>query len=55
MGIIQGENVEASWFNPSTGETTAIGTFKNEGVLEFDPQGETQDGNDWVLVLTTKK
>ncbi|MCR8666755.1 glycoside hydrolase family 140 protein [Aestuariibaculum sp. M13] len=55
MGIIEGGEIEASWYNPSTGETTSVGTFKNEGVLDFDAPGEQEEGNDWVLVLTTKK
>lgn len=54
MGKIKGAEVEASWYNPRNGTSTAIGTFKNEGVLEFDPLGDVQDGNDWVLVLTSK-
>jgi len=54
MGIIIGKEVDASWYNPRTGETTAIGTFNNEGVQEFKPSGEEVDGNDWVLVLTSK-
>ena len=55
MGKIEGEQVKASWYNPRNGETTDIGKFANEGVHEFDPPGEVQDGNDWVLVLDTVK
>jgi len=54
MGEIIGDRVDASWYNPRNGEATRIGTFQNEGVLEFDPTGEEEDGNDWVLILTTK-
>lgn len=54
MGKIKEAEVEASWYNPKNGETTVIGTFKNEGVQEFDPSGEKEDGNDWVLILTSK-
>lgn len=54
MGKIQGAKVKASWFNPRNGEEKSIGEFKNEGVLDFDPPGEKVDGNDWVLVLTSK-
>lgn len=53
MGKIQGDEVEASWFNPRNGETQEIDTFKNEGKQEFDPPGKKEDGNDWVLVLTS--
>lgn len=54
MGKIKGNDVEASWYNPKNGEITKIGTFKNEGVQDFDPSGEQVDGNDWVLILTSK-
>jgi hypothetical protein len=54
MGKIKGAEVEASWYDPRNGETTTIGSFKNEGVLDFEPMGEKEDGNDWVLVLTSK-
>ncbi len=51
MGKISGSRVKASWFNPRTGEQTEIGDFENTGSRLFDPPGEVQDGNDWVLVL----
>lgn len=53
MGKIRGSKVKASWYDPRTGGTTAIGTFANKGVKEFNPPGEQKDGNDWVLVLET--
>lgn len=55
MGIIAGEQVKASWFNPRNGEYTEIGLFENTGVKEFDAPGEVKDENDWVLVLDTVK
>ncbi|MFI1745643.1 glycoside hydrolase family 140 protein [Thalassobellus sediminis] len=54
MGKISGEEVAASWFNPKNGEVSKIGTFKNEGTQAFDPSGEQEEGNDWVLILTSK-
>ncbi|MFV0541508.1 MAG: glycoside hydrolase family 140 protein [Aestuariibaculum sp.] len=54
MGKIEGQEVKATWYNPRNGETTEIGTFKNEGIQDFKPLGNTKDGNDWVLVLTSK-
>ncbi|MFG6685744.1 glycoside hydrolase family 140 protein [Mariniflexile sp. HNIBRBA6329] len=54
MGKIKGTEVDASWYNPKNGETTKIGTFKNEGIRDFDPLGDQVDGNDWVLILTSK-
>lgn len=54
MGKIKGDEVDATWFNPRNGEKTKIGAFKNEGVQDFKPSGEEVDGNDWVLILTSK-
>ena len=54
MGKIIGTEVDASWYNPKNGNTTKIGDFKNEGTKDFKPSGEQADGNDWVLVLTSK-
>lgn len=51
MGKISGDKVAASWFNPRNGEQTVIGEFDNKGIQSFDPPGEVQDGNDWVLML----
>ncbi|MCB9273875.1 MAG: glycoside hydrolase family 140 protein [Lewinellaceae bacterium] len=51
MGKISGEKVEASWYNPRTGEKTPIGVFENSGARTFNPEGEEADGNDWVLIL----
>lgn len=51
MGRIEGEEVLASWFDPRSGEITEIGAFPNTDVAEFDPPGEAEDGNDWVLIL----
>jgi hypothetical protein len=50
MGAIAGAVVKAWWFNPRTGEATAIGTFDNAGERTFTPpdRGEMID---WVLVL----
>lgn len=51
MGLLEGEWVNAYWFNPRNGEITQIGDFSNEGLISFDPPGKKMDGNDWVLVL----
>jgi hypothetical protein len=53
-GKIEGKKISAQWFNPRNGSYTKIGSFKNNGILTFDPPGEIQDGNDWVLVLDWK-
>ncbi|WP_347838374.1 glycoside hydrolase family 140 protein [uncultured Draconibacterium sp.] len=51
MGKIAGDRVTASWFNPRNGEQTVIGEFGNNGTQSFDPPGEVEEGNDWVLIL----
>lgn len=48
---IAAQRLLASWFNPRNGETTIIDTLDNSNNLTFDPPGEIQEGNDWVLVL----
>lgn len=55
MGKIQGNEVEASWFDPRNGNTEKIGTFPNKGKQEFDPPGKKEAGNDWILILTNNK
>lgn len=59
MGVISGEKVKASWFDPRTGQTTVIGEYKNSGEKSFDVPGMSKEltwlrsgrGCDWVLVL----
>ena len=51
MDKFKTDKVSASWFNPRNGEVTEIGSFKNSGVQDFDAPGDTQEGNDWVLIL----
>ncbi|MCJ7446195.1 MAG: glycoside hydrolase family 140 protein [Bacteroidales bacterium] len=46
-----GSEYKTSWFDPRTGSYTLFGTYKNKGVLIFDPPGEKETGNDWVLIL----
>lgn len=46
---------KVSWFDPRNGTTTNtgfnIGVAKNSSETTFDPPGEKQPGNDWVLIL----
>ena len=59
MGSISGKKVKASWFNPRTGETIAIGEIENSGEKSFEVPGMSKElawlrsgrGCDWVLVL----
>jgi len=50
MDVIKGAKVKAWWYNPRSGQATAIGEFANTGEREFLPpdKGEMLD---WVLVL----
>ena len=41
---------KASWFNPGNGEIKRINEYRNTSV-NFDPPGEKENGNDWVLIL----
>ena len=54
-GKIKGATITAKWYNPRNGEVTEIETLKNTGVLNFNPPGEKEDGNDWVLILDSVK
>jgi hypothetical protein len=47
---IQGRCLNASWFDPRTGQTTALGTPAKKSTLEFEAPSSGR-GNDWVLVL----
>lgn len=44
----------ASWFNPRSGIVSGIGSDTIAGVVNFDPPGVKEPGNDWVLVLEKK-
>lgn len=54
MGKIAGSKVTATWYNPRNGQRTKIRTVANKGVQEFQPSGKKEDGNDWVLILSSK-
>jgi Protein of unknown function (DUF4038)/Putative collagen-binding domain of a collagenase len=54
MGKIQGAKVKATWYNPIKGTKKLIGLFVNKDVHNFDPPGEQEDGNDWILILESK-
>jgi len=51
MGKISGSRVRAKWYNPRGGRYNSIGSFRNKGVVSFDPPGGQKEGNDWVLIL----
>lgn len=59
MGILPGEKIKASWFNPRNGLITPIGEFANQGERSFQVPGMSKElvwlksgrGCDWVLIL----
>ena len=59
MGILSGEKVKASWFNPRDGQITPIGQYPNKGTQSFEVPGMSKElgwlksgrGCDWVLIL----
>jgi hypothetical protein len=52
MGKIEGVNVKASWYDPSTGNKIDLGVFVNSGIKGFAPPlARRADSNDLVLVL----
>ena len=53
-GKLTGRTVVAWWFDPRTGTATQIDEFLSSGARQFDPPGDPQRGNDWVLVLDDK-
>ncbi|MFO1499584.1 MAG: glycoside hydrolase family 140 protein [Verrucomicrobiota bacterium] len=50
LNHINGSRVNAWWFNPRTGEATAIGVYPTLGQREFVPPTPGEE-LDWVLVL----
>jgi hypothetical protein len=54
LGKISGTKIKAYWYNPRSGNSTVIGIFDNKGIKEFNPPGNKEDGNDWVLVIDDK-
>lgn len=54
LGIISGDEIEANWYNPRTGEMHRTGSFKNIGKKVFKAPTSGR-GCDWVLVLESIK
>lgn len=51
LGVISGERATAWWFDPRSGESSEIGSFLTSETGSFDPPGEPDRGNDWLLVV----
>ncbi len=47
---IAGRQCKASWYDPRSGESQAIGEFKTSEPLTFTPPS-SGEGEDWVLVV----
>lgn len=43
--------MRAGWFNPMTGKTAWMSEYRSMINKNFNPPGEKNDGNDWVLIL----
>ena len=50
-GSLRWRYCRASWFDTRNGSYTASEKVTPGGTLDFDPPGEEEPGNDWVLVL----
>lgn len=46
---------DSQWYNPREGTYSKAVYRQNEKLLIFDAPGETQRGNDWVLILNAKQ
>ncbi len=42
----------SSWYDPRTGLSTPGDIYNNKGIAAFNPPGEAEPGNDWVLILS---
>lgn len=50
--ITAGDTVEASWFDPTTGAKTSIGSFTNRGVQSFSTPAGWEDA---ILLLEARR
>jgi hypothetical protein len=51
LGKLAGAKVKAAWFDPRTGKSMPLGDLSDGAAHRFDPPGDEQQGNDWVLTL----
>ena len=51
MGILDGCDITAGWFDPRTGAYIYAGKYKNAGVFNFAPPSSGRN-SDWVLILS---
>jgi hypothetical protein len=50
LGTISGQRLQAYWYDPRNGKTTAIDAIQNTGAKQFTPPSSGY-GKDWVLIL----
>lgn len=50
LGVLPGDTVGASWFNPRNGAIIGAGEYRNEGTLSLRPPTSGR-GQDWLLVI----
>jgi hypothetical protein len=42
---------KANWYDPKTGRQKSVKGYNKNANVTFDPPGEKENGNDWVLIL----
>lgn len=48
---LNANKIVSSWYNPRNGKIEKIGKFNSGLNISFDPPGNKEDGNDYVLIL----
>jgi len=48
---IDGTKINTYWFNTRNGESEFLKKYNKIGIVEFNPPGEPDNGNDWVLII----
>jgi len=51
MSKLPWTNYSIKWFDPRNGTFSSAGNAANDGMVTFNPPGDKENGNDWVLVL----
>lgn len=48
---IDGTKINTYWFNTRNGESEFLKKYNKKGIVEFNPPGEPDNGNDWLLII----
>jgi Protein of unknown function (DUF4038)/Putative collagen-binding domain of a collagenase len=51
LNKVRGKMLDAYWYNPKNEQRIGLGTFSEKSAKTFNPPGEKENGNDWVLVV----